>query len=412
MIGMAKSKEAPFSVILVWKFSRFARNQEESIVYKSMLKKQCNIDVISITEPLIDGPFGTLIERIIEWMDEYYSINLSNEVLRGMTEKAMRGGYQTTPPYGYASSSHGKPFAVVPAEAEIVKYIFEEYAYAHKDPTAIARALNERKILTKRKGLFERRNITYILKNQFYIGKLIWNGIERDGIHETFISKELFEEANERLNATFTPKRRRNISTCSHWLSGLVKCSHCGASLAYNYSKDPFFNCWKYAKGMHQGSSWITEKMLVRSVLGYFEDLISGQDFSFSYHSPAASSSLDDTALYQSQLSKLSIRLNRIQEAYEFGIDTLEEYKEKKQQLIKEKERLLLLLEQLNTAQEDPEADRKLMMERIKNVYDVLRDDSVDYETKGNFIRSVVEEIIWNRQQNTLEFHLYMAKNA
>lgn len=152
--------------------------------------------------------------------------------------------------------------------------------------------------------------------------------------------------------------------------------------------------------------------MLVRSVLGYFEDLISGQDFSFSYHSPAASSSLDDTALYQSQLSKLSIRLNRIQEAYEFGIDTLEEYKEKKQQLIKEKERLLLLLEQLNTAQEDPEADRKLMMERIKNVYDVLRDDSVDYETKGNFIRSVVEEIIWNRQQNTLEFHLYMAKNA
>lgn len=39
MIGMAKSKDAPFSVILVWKFSRFARNQEESIVYKSMLKK-------------------------------------------------------------------------------------------------------------------------------------------------------------------------------------------------------------------------------------------------------------------------------------------------------------------------------------------------------------------------------------
>lgn len=411
MIGMAKSKEAPFSVILVWKFSRFARNQDESIVYKSALKKQCNIDVISITEPLIDGPFGSLIERIIEWMDEYYSINLSNEVLRGMTEKAMRGGYQATPPYGYASSEYGKPFVVVPEEAEIVKYIFEEYVYAHKDPTAIARALNERKILTKRKGLFERRNVTYILKNKFYIGKLIWNGIERDGVHETFISEELFNEANERLNATFTPKRRRNISTCSHWLSGLVKCSQCGASLAYNYSKDPFFNCWKYAKGMHQGSSWITEKMLVSSVLGYFEDLISGKDFSFSYRHSTTSSSLDDTALYQSQLSKISVRLHRIQQAYEFGIDTIEEYKEKKQQLLKEKERLLSLLDQLNTTQEDPEADRKLMMERIKNVYDVLRDNSVDYKTKGDFIRSVVEEIIWNRQQNTLEFHLYMAKN-
>lgn len=98
MISLAKSKPTPFNTILLWKYSRFARNQEESIVYKSMLRKQCNVDVISITEPLIDGPFGSLIERIIEWMDEYYSINLSDEVVRGMTEKAMRGGYQCTPP--------------------------------------------------------------------------------------------------------------------------------------------------------------------------------------------------------------------------------------------------------------------------------------------------------------------------
>ena len=71
MIAAAKSKEHPIDVILVWKFSRFARNQEESIVYKSMLKKY-NVDVISVSEPLVDGPFGSLIERIIEWMDEFY----------------------------------------------------------------------------------------------------------------------------------------------------------------------------------------------------------------------------------------------------------------------------------------------------------------------------------------------------
>lgn len=47
MIGMAKSKEHPFDVILVWKFSRFARNQEESIVYKSLLKKN-HVEVVSV----------------------------------------------------------------------------------------------------------------------------------------------------------------------------------------------------------------------------------------------------------------------------------------------------------------------------------------------------------------------------
>jgi DNA invertase Pin-like site-specific DNA recombinase len=73
MIAMAKSQAHPIDVILVWKYSRFARNQEESIVYKSMLKRD-HVDVISVSEPLIDGPFGSLIERIIEWMDEYYPI--------------------------------------------------------------------------------------------------------------------------------------------------------------------------------------------------------------------------------------------------------------------------------------------------------------------------------------------------
>ena len=49
MIALAKSKEHPIDTIIVWKFSRFARNQEESIVYKSLLKK--NLSLIHISEP-------------------------------------------------------------------------------------------------------------------------------------------------------------------------------------------------------------------------------------------------------------------------------------------------------------------------------------------------------------------------
>ena len=78
MIGLAKGDDHPVDQILVWKFSRFARNQEESIVYKSLLKKQHNVDVVSVSEPLSDDPFGSLIERIIEWMDEYYSMKRVN----------------------------------------------------------------------------------------------------------------------------------------------------------------------------------------------------------------------------------------------------------------------------------------------------------------------------------------------
>lgn len=412
MIAMAKSEERPFSSILVWKFSRFARNQEESIVYKSMLKKQCDVDVISITEPLIDGPFGSLIERIIEWMDEYYSINLSGEVIRGMTEKAMRGGYQSTPCLGYKSPGPGQVFVIVPEESKTVIYIFEQYVYQHKDCTAIARALNRKGIKTKRGNKFEKRNIMYILRNRFYIGKVIWNGIERDGEHETFISLELFQAANERLDAEFQPKRRRNVSTCQHWLSGLVKCSVCGSSLAFNGSRDRYFNCWKYAKGFHESGSYISEKTLINGVLEYFEKLLDGDDFTFTYHSLAVEDKNDEIEFYERELSKLASREKRIKEAYQAGIDSLDEYRSNKELLENERQRLAGLLAELSAeSQRDEATDRHQMLLNIRNVYDMLRDENTDYETKGTFIRSVVEEIIWNRAENTLTFHLYMSGN-
>src|SRR2546422_10167966 len=39
MISLAKARQKPFDGILIWKFSRFARNREDSIIYKSLLRK-------------------------------------------------------------------------------------------------------------------------------------------------------------------------------------------------------------------------------------------------------------------------------------------------------------------------------------------------------------------------------------
>ncbi len=125
MIATAKTKPKPFDVILIWKFSRFARNREDSIVYKSMLRKQCGIDVVSITEQLSDDKTSILIEALLEAMDEYYSVNLAEEVKRGMTEKVEKGGVVSTPPYGYIMGS-GK-FEPDPERADIVRQIYARF---------------------------------------------------------------------------------------------------------------------------------------------------------------------------------------------------------------------------------------------------------------------------------------------
>ena len=90
MIEEGSQPNAPFQVILVWKFSRFTRKREHAVAFKSMLRRK-GIRVVSITEQADDTPTGRLLEAIIESVDEFYSENLGQEVTRGMREAASRG---------------------------------------------------------------------------------------------------------------------------------------------------------------------------------------------------------------------------------------------------------------------------------------------------------------------------------
>lgn len=101
MIAASKRRPSPFEAILVWKLSRFARNREDSIVYKSLLKRH-GVHVVSINKPLENTPTGKMMEGIIEVMDEFYSNNLGQDVTRGMREASSRGFWVSgRTPYGY-----------------------------------------------------------------------------------------------------------------------------------------------------------------------------------------------------------------------------------------------------------------------------------------------------------------------
>lgn len=280
MIATAKTLPRPFDVILVWKFSRFARNQDESTFYKGMLRKKLGIDILSVSEPILGGMYGRLIELIIEWQDEFYSCNLSAEVHRGMEQKAMGGGYQSAFPYGYRSDGPGKTPVIVKEQAEIVRTIFSLYLDEGKDFTAIAKKLNEKGCTTKRGHPFEGRTVSYILQNPFYTGKIRWNKaphgssrpnpadeiIVSDGRHKAIITEDLFEKAKLRIMHHKRGASARDICSCSHFLSGLLRCPICGAGLAYNRSQSPNFQCWKYVRGIHRSSVSVSEKKVLAAL--------------------------------------------------------------------------------------------------------------------------------------------------
>ena len=420
MIALAKSKEHPIDTIIVWKFSRFARNQEESIVYKSLLKKN-NVDVVSVSEPLIDGPFGSLIERIIEWMDEYYSIRLSGEVMRGMTQNAMRGHYQSDAPIGYTSPGDKKPPVINPDTVQIPLMIKDMFL-SGSTQLQIARKLNDSGYRTKRGNLWDARGVRYVLENPFYIGKSRWNYTERgrrlkpadeviyaDGNWEALWDEDTFKEIQKRLALNMRKSKSRDISAAKHWLSGLLICSSCGGTLAFGGAHTgQGFQCWKYSKGHCAESHYISIVQIEKMVIEYLESVLHSPTLSYTVISSASSDASSKLSDLERQLQKIDAKGKRIKAAYLNEIDTLEEYKANKTALEEERRTVEKEIEELTLSDvkySKEDLDKK-MKQNISDLLRVLRDESADYIQKGNMMRNVVDHIVFDRKNTSLDVFL------
>lgn len=420
MIALAKSKEHPIDTIIVWKFSRFARNQEESIVYKSLLKKN-NVDVVSVSEPLIDGPFGSLIERIIEWMDEYYSIRLSGEVMRGMTQNAIRGHYQSDAPIGYRSPGNKKPPEKDPKTVQI-PIMMKDLLLSGSSLLQIARKLNEQGYRTKHGNLWDARGVRYVLENPFYTGISRWNYTDRGrqlkpadeviytkGNWEPLWDKATLEEIKKHLAMNMRKAKSRDVSAAKHWLSGLLICSSCGGTLAYSGTKNSRgFQCWKYTKGFCNESHYIGIRPIEKMVIEYLESILHSPAIVYTVISSASADADSKLADLEKQLQKVENKGKRIKAAYLNEIDTLEEYKANKAALLEERatiEKNIKLLTVSNADMSKEEMDKK-MKQNISALLAVLQDDSADYVQKGNMMRNVVDHIVFDRGNTSLDMFL------
>ena len=81
------SKRKAFDLVIVWKLDRFARNRYDSARYKHQLKKN-GVRVVSATEVISSGAEGILLESVLEGYAEYFSEDLKEKVVRGLTVNA------------------------------------------------------------------------------------------------------------------------------------------------------------------------------------------------------------------------------------------------------------------------------------------------------------------------------------
>ena len=343
MIAMAKEKDHPFETIFVWKFSRFARNQEQALLYKNLLRKN-GVSVVSVSEPIPEGHFGSLIERIIEWMDEFYSINLGVEVQRGFVEKVSRGEPTCAPPFGYIMRDKKYYPDEESGKADIVREVFTLFSNG-VGLREIAVILGERGVRTRYGRMPEGRWIEYMLRNPCYIGmvRLSLDGVravsKRDynnenimtvpGNHDPLISQELWDKVQELLDAQKKayPKYARREQPVQYLLKGLVRCSACGGSITMasamsGKSKTLTMQCCNYSRGSCHTSHSITMPKIEAAFIEGLRTALVWKQFTISPQVPKKQE--QNQTDYDKLIAVEERRLARAKEAYLAEIDTIE----------------------------------------------------------------------------------------
>lgn len=399
MIAAARTSPPPFTVVLIWKFSRFARSRQDSIIYKTLLRRQCGIDVISVSEQLSTDNTSVLIEALIEAMDEYYSLNLAEEVRRGMQEKFSRGGVVSQPPFGYFMGN--SRFIPDTENAPFVRYIFSAYLGGTSMPE-IARKLNSMGVTTVRGNHFERRSIEYILTNPVYAGKLRRSLKGRDtsdrfhqnpqntaisqGNHEPLVTWEDFCRVQEiyRNNHRKLCSSHNCAEISEHLLKGLVHCSACGATLVYQNSNG-CLQCHNYAKGKCSISHGISAKKLETTVI---DQVCADFPGVIEITIPTIHLPLDKLVAKQEKM------LEKAHLAYCSGADTIEEY-------TSHKSRIMQNIENIRKS----ETSNDFFQKKLYTSIEILRSDVADVPLKRLILHNLIQGIVLYRPGNRLEIN-------
>lgn len=218
------SSRKEWNYVLVYKLDRFSRNKYETAIHKKTLRDN-GIKVLSAMENIPDTPEGIILESLLEGMNQYYSAELAQKVSRGMKETRRKGLYQGGALlYGYKID--GRKIIVDESNAEVVRYMYSEYAKG-KYVKQIIQDLTAKGIYFKGKP-FVKNSVYNILRNEKYSGVYMHGEEIIDNMYPQIVSKETFDIVRAKV------KKNRNGRQCVHvdfLLRHKLICGYCGHTL-------------------------------------------------------------------------------------------------------------------------------------------------------------------------------------
>jgi site-specific DNA recombinase len=244
--------------MLVEKTDRLYRNIKDWITVDEL-----DLVVHFVKENAVDSKESRSSDKFLHGikvlMAKNYVDNLSEEVKKGLREKAEQGHWPTVAPVGYVNNRVTHRIDVDPVRGPLVARVFERYAtgnYSLKAITQLAYQTGLRHPRADRR--MTKSEIHRMLQRLVYTGAFMWMGKRYVGSHEPLIIQETFDE----VQAVLRRKPRARYPKQRHAFMGLLICGRCGCSITAEKKKGKYvyYRCTGY-KGVC-GNTYVREEHL------------------------------------------------------------------------------------------------------------------------------------------------------
>lgn len=404
-------KKHRFEMVVVFKLDRLSRSQKDTLYLIEDVFQAQGIDFTSMSENFdTSTPFGKAVIGLLSVFAQLEREQIRERMTLGKVGRARSGKAMSwhNIPFGYAYDKVTQSYVVNPAQAPIVKSIFQDYL-AGKSITKIRDDLNQAGHIEKNVP-WSYRTVRQILDNITYTGRTKFKDQIYEGNHEALVSESDYNEVQKELKIRqlksaqrFNPRPFR----AKFMLSGLLRCGECGAVMQIHVGKTRHGNYRYYrcpSTVSHRSSGTYKRAPDCSNHQAYpkddLEELVIDQikDLNlqrFKTKQERKEDPYDNTAL-QTQLDHVQSQLNKLIDLYlnSDGLDL---------SIIDDRRQVYLAQQKALQEKLNDQKRLKLSNQKVINLLTTINWDKATYDEKKMVVKQLISYITLT--PNNLDIH-------
>jgi len=400
-------------IVLVYKLDRLSRSQKDTLYLIEDVFLKNEVDFVSMNESFDTAtPFGRAMIGILSVFAQLERETIKERSLMGRKERAKEGLFHggKFAPIGY-DYIDGK-LIVNEYEAMQVREIFDLYVFSGYGDERIRRTLKKKGYKHKAGNWNNPASVASVLTNPIYIGKIKYDGMIFDGLHEPIISEEIFERAQ-----AIREKRKnsfRRVYKSNSLLAGLIFCGNCGARyFVKSVSKYKYYSCYSRSKpsrhmvkdpnckNKHWNIAELDKKVEAEILKLAFDKKELKRILSRKQKKTSGDLS-QNREVIERKIRGIDKQIERLMDLYQLESIPIEEISRRIDRLYEEKKTLQEQLPDSQGQEEEKNFDLEWIDSVLGNVKLIWK--HAEIEEKRNILRSLINRIIINGDNIKIEW--------